>query len=114
MTEQRRTRGDGGLYQRADGAWVGVVELSAMPGQRRRRRVVSRDRNEAIRKFKKLRADVDEGRIAVTGNTTVAKWLERWINEIHADKIKPTTRRDYQTAITCTSCRPSATSGSTS
>jgi integrase len=97
--ETRRTRGDGGLYQRADGYWVGVVELARSEGKRRRRRVVSRDRNEAIRKLKKLRTDVEEGRIAVTGNTTVEKWLDRWITEIHAEKIRPTTLRDYRTSI---------------
>lgn len=98
--EKRRTRGDGGLYQRGDGAWVGVVELPVgADGKRRRRRVVSQDRNEAIRKLKKLRADVDQGRIAVTGNTTVAKWLDRWLTEIHAEKIRPTTQRDYRTSI---------------
>jgi integrase len=100
VTEKRRTRGDGGLYQRADGNWVGVVELPPADGQRRRRRVVARDRNEAIRKLKKLRTDVDEGRIAVTGNTTVAKWLDRWITDIHSEKIRPTTLRDYRSAIT--------------
>lgn len=95
----RRTRGDGGLYQRADGYWVGVVELPPADGKRQRRRVVRRDRNAAIAELKKLRGDVDSGRIAVTGSTTVAKWLDRWLNEIHAEKIRPTTRRDYQVAI---------------
>jgi integrase len=97
--QKRRPRGDGGLYQRADGAWVGVVELPLVNGKRQRRCVASKDRNEAIRKLKKLRADVDSGRIAVTGNTTVEKWLNRWLTEIHADKIRPTTQRDYRTAI---------------
>lgn len=103
MTDEnkpRRPRGDGGLYQRADGYWVGVVELPAgSDGKRRRKRVVRRDRNAAIAELKKLRNDVDGGRIAVTGNTTVAKWLDRWLEEIHADKIRPTTRRDYRTSI---------------
>lgn len=102
MTEEkkpRRTRGDGGLYQRGDGYWVGVVELPPADGKRQRRRVVRRDRNTAISELKKLRGDVDSGRIAVTGNTTVEKWLDRWLNEIHGEKIRPTTKRDYQTAI---------------
>ena len=80
MTEhekkKRRTRGDGGFYQRAKGLWVAAVELPpGADGKRRYRSVSSRDRNVAIEKLKRLRRDVQDGTIAVTGNTTVAKWL---------------------------------------
>lgn len=99
MSPKHRSKGDGGLYQRKDGMWVGVVELPQADGTRRRKVVYSKDRNQAIAKLKKLRRDVDEGRIAVTGNTTVEKWLQRWIEEIHGPRIRPTTKRDYQTSI---------------
>lgn len=99
MSPKHRSKGDGGLYQRKDGMWVGAVELPQGDGTRRRKVVYSKDRNAAIAKLKKLRTDVDEGRIAVTGNTTVEKWLNRWLAEIHAPRIRPTTLRDYQTSI---------------
>lgn len=98
--EIRRTRGDGGLFQRADGMWIGRVELPAGPnGERRRKQVASRSFAEAGAELKKLRTDVEQGRIAYTSATTVEKWMERWITEIHPDKIRPTTRRDYETTI---------------
>lgn len=98
--KRRRTKGDGGLFQREDGMWIGRVELPpGDDGVRRRKQVSSRDFDKAAAALRQLRRDVDEGRIAVTGSTTVAKWLERWITEIHPDKIRPTTRRDYETAI---------------
>jgi integrase len=99
VSPKHRSKGDGGLYQRADGMWVGAVELPQADGTRRRKVVYSKDRNQAIAKLKKLRTDVDQGRIAVTGNTTVDKWMHRWLEEIHAPRIRPTTRRDYQTTI---------------
>jgi integrase len=100
MTEKRRTRGDGGLFQRADGMWIGRYELPPGPdGERRRKTVSSKSFDVAAAKLHKLRGDVDEGRIAVTGNTTVEKWMDRWLTEIHVDKIRPTTTRDYKTAI---------------
>jgi integrase len=96
----RRTKGDGGLYQRADGVWIGRVELPpGRDGKRRQRTVSSRSFDTAAARLRKLRADVDDGRIAVTGNTTVSKWLDRWITEIHAQRIRPTTLRDYQMVI---------------
>lgn len=96
---KRRTKGDGGLYQRKDGLWVGVVELPPADGERKRRTITAKDRNKAIAKLKKLRADVDEGRIAVTSNTTVELWMERWLKDIHGTELRPTTFRDYSSVI---------------
>lgn len=95
-----RTKGDGSFYQRKDLMWIGRVELPpGLDGKRRYRTVSAVDRNLAIERFKKLRNDVQTGRIAVTGNTTVSKWLDRWLEEIHSKRIRPTTLRSYRTAI---------------
>jgi integrase len=100
MSPKRRSKGDGGLFQRSDGMWIGRVELPPGPDLKRRRKTVSSmSFAEAAKKLKKLRADVDEGRIAATGSTTVAKWLERWLEEIHGPRVRPTTKRDYATTI---------------
>lgn len=99
---KRRTKGDGGLFQRADGTWIGRVELPPVNGKRHRREVSSMDFDKAAAALRKLRRDVEDGKIAVTGNTTVAKWLERWITEIHPNsprRPRPTTIRDYRTSI---------------
>lgn len=95
----RRTRGDGGLYQRANGLWVGSYTVPTEDGSRRRAYVQSMDRNKCIDKLKKLRADVDEGTLPVTSKTTVAEWLDRWITEIHGPSLRPTTLRDYRGTI---------------
>jgi integrase len=103
MTEEekkkRRTRGDGAFYQRADGMWVGRVELATVDGKRRYRWVTSKNRNTAIDKLKKVRREVEDGTLAVTGSTTVEKWLTRWLEEIHGPKIRPGTLVDYQSIV---------------
>lgn len=95
---QRRTKGDGALYKRADGVWIGRVELPALDGKRRWKTVSSRDRNVTIARLKKLRADVDAGKILASGDTTVAKWLEKWL-EIRREKLRPGTHNDYERTI---------------
>jgi integrase len=95
----RRTKGDGALFHRADGMWIGRVEIPSTDGKRRTKSVSSRDRNEALRKLKKLRADVEGGRIAVTAATTVEKWLTRWLHDIHRRNIRPQTYRSYDRII---------------
>lgn len=95
----RRSKGDGSLFQRANGMWIGVVELPTQDGRRRQKRVSSMDRNKCIDKLKKLRRDVEDGYLPVTASTTVEKWLDRWMNEIHHTQIRPTTRISYETTI---------------
>lgn len=95
----RRPRGDGSLYKRDDGLWVGRVELTPKDGKRRWKKVSAKDRNEAIRKLKKLRADIDSGRIAVTSAATVQQWMERWLKDIHKRKIRPSTYQSYDRII---------------
>lgn len=97
--KRRRTNGDGAFFQRSDGLWIGRVELPTSNGKRRYREVSSVDRNKAMTKLKALRADVEQGRIAVTSNTTVEKWLNRWLDDIARPRIRPTTHGVYTTVI---------------
>lgn len=96
---ERRTKGDGSLYKRKDGTWIGRVELPTLDGKRRTKTVASKDRNACMDKLKKLRRDVEDGKIAVTGKTTVAQWLDRWITDIHGPTIRPSTRVSYESCI---------------
>jgi integrase len=95
----RRTKGDGSLFQRKDGMWVGRVELPPKDGKRRYKYVSSMDWAKCTAKLKKVRTDVDEGRIAVTGSTTVERWMKRWIEDIHAPRLRPNTLLDYRAII---------------
>lgn len=97
----KRDYGEGALFKRADGVWIGRMELPPGPdGVRRRRTVSSRDRNTAARRLRELRDDVRAGNIAVTGSTTLEKWLQRWLDEIVVyRKLRPTTLDDYRAVI---------------
>lgn len=55
----RGRRGDGSLFQRADGVWIGRIEVGFSPnGQRRRKTVSSRDRATAQRRLDELKASL--------------------------------------------------------
>jgi integrase len=99
--KQRRTKGDGSLFQRSNGLWVGRVELPSISETRRYRYVSSMDRNEAINKLKKLRGQILDGKITATGNTTVGKWLDKWleIRKGGARPLRPGTHDDYARTI---------------
>jgi integrase len=100
MPSKRRSPGDGTLFKRKrDGLWIGRVEVPSTDGKRRSREVSSKNRNEAIAKLKKLKADVAAGKVAVTSKTTVEAWLQRWIEDIRGPKLRPGTKNDYARTI---------------
>jgi hypothetical protein len=97
MARKRRGRGEGGVYQRADGYWVGAV--SGIDGSGRRRRVVvyGKTKGHAINKLKEVRpigADyVGNGR-----HVTLGTWLDQW-HEMAKGKLAPTTAQRHEQLI---------------
>ena len=97
MAGKRRQPGTGSLYKRkSDGMWIGAEEITTANGDRRRKTVSSRDRNECIRKKAELRKLIDSGRIPTAPSTTVAKWLEYWLEFIVTPNVSPATLYHYE------------------
>lgn len=97
----RRGKGDGTLFKRADGYWVGGVELAAgADGKRRFKRIVRKSRNDCINALRDLKRDVEAGRITGAKSTTVGKWLEYWSADILPHrKVTPGTMQSYRNTI---------------
>jgi integrase len=91
-----RGKGEGSIYRRADGYWVGQVEAGNYPnGRRRRARVVRRRRADVLAEMDRLRrvaqAGIDSGR-----HRTVERFVGWWIDEVKAGTIAPKTLRSYR------------------
>lgn len=89
----RRSPGDGTLFKRADGLWVAGFTVE---GQRYR--TTARSRNEAIRKRRTLRSEVEAGLKVKGGKAKLSTWLDSWL-EIHKPKVDPETWRSYETSV---------------
>lgn len=89
MSPKRRGKGDGTLFKRADGLWVGGIEIDTADGNRRRKTVSSKNRNEALRKLRELKAMVDAGIVPGTGSVKVSKYLDEWLVKVHRNRVKP-------------------------
>lgn len=86
----RRIKGEGGLYQRADGMWIGAVDLGWTPEGKRRRKVVSsRTQAGALEKLRKVRTEVDKHGDLSTESLTVETWCRRWLDEVQAPSVRP-------------------------
>lgn len=96
----RRRDGDGTLYRRESGLWVGSIDLGVgADGKRRRRSVSSTDKATAIGKLNTLRRQVEAGAIAVSPTAKAGDWFERWLVDIARPRLKPRTFASYRSII---------------
>lgn len=95
--KSRRDKGDGGLYKRADGMWIGAVQLPAgADGKRRRKTVSSKDYKTAAGKLRDLRRQIQDNPDAPSASMTVEKWLDHWLLHIVTPNARPKTRDGYR------------------
>lgn len=97
-TAKRRARGEGGLYKRADGMWVGVADVPTADGSRRQKKVYSKDFDTARDKLDELKGNIAKGIIPST-SMTLGTWLDYWLDEVHGPHVRPKTRQFYEEAI---------------
>jgi integrase len=77
---KRRGRGEGSVFERDDGQWVGSVSLGyAESGKRRRKTVYGATKQEVLDKIGRLRGDARAGNLPDAGNLTVGQLLDRWL-----------------------------------
>lgn len=92
----RRPAGEGTLYKRSDGLWVGAVEIPTSDGKRRRRTVSARKRADAAAKLRKLVTEIESGAVPTSNQTTVAAWTDYWLKQIVWPAVKPKTFNYYE------------------
>jgi len=94
----RRIRGEGGFYQRADGVWVGVIDLGIHNGKRIRKTASGKTKKIAQTKFVALKREIEKGG-GLTANITVEDWLNHWIETIASERVRERTLQGYRVYI---------------
>ncbi|GGF38771.1 site-specific integrase [Williamsia phyllosphaerae] len=97
---KRRAKGEGGIFQRANGLWVGTVELGYKDGKRQTKTITSMDYKTLVEKHRTLTRAIEDGLMPVTDKTTLDAWLTRWLDEIISREVKPGTLKTYRTVVT--------------
>lgn len=96
MTGRRRGHGEGTIYQRDDGLWVGRTEAGwTSRGTRRRVQVTAKTRAECARKLKEKRRELLTSGPAAEGiraGTTVKAWAAEWL-DMQERRVRPATFR---------------------
>lgn len=94
---KRRGRGEGAIFQRADGRWVAQVTLGYNAKGRRVNRIkYAGTKGEAQEKLKELQSQDLSANLEAVKKFTVAEYLDHWLS-VH--EVRPTTRHQYKQVI---------------
>ncbi|GAA2510109.1 site-specific integrase [Pilimelia columellifera] len=99
MSGKRRGRGEGSIYQLTDGRWRGVVDLGWSNGKRRRKYVTRKTRAEVAKSVRKMQALAEAGRLNTGRVPTLGQWMETYLAEVAAAKVRPSTLHRYREEV---------------
>lgn len=95
----KRANGEGSVYQRADGVWLGAAYVDTTDGQRRRVYVSGLTRAKASEKLNAKIELNNRGVRAPAKQWTVADYLEYWLKEVVAVKNRARTIELYEQTV---------------
>src|SRR4051812_11111513 len=80
MARKRRGRGEGAVFERGDGLWVGSISLGLTEaGKRNRRTVYGATKKEVLDELDRLRSEARVGSLPDAGGLSVGQLLDRWL-----------------------------------
>lgn len=96
----RRPSGDGLVRKRKDGRWEGRIMVGRdQEGKPIYRSVVDKSQKEMLEKLHGLIEAYREVELTDRKNYTLGEWLDKWLNEIMAMHLRPSTMKSYQNII---------------
>ncbi len=95
---KKRSNGQGSIYQRKDGIWVGAAYVLTNTGHRKRITVSAKTKTEADRKLRKKINDSDQGVPVAAESWTLGAYLEYWLANVVRHR-RPKTYQGYEGVV---------------
>ena len=94
-----RGKGEGSVYRRSDGRWVGAVELPRrLDGRRRRARVVRKRKTDVLVALDELKRQAADG-VIPDKTTTVEAVLTFWLDDVAANQVSASSLTEYRKRV---------------
>ena len=93
-------RGDGSIYQRKDGLWIGSLNLPKHGKDRRRKTVSAKTKSAVIVKLREERKKLEQAGDIPTSSQTLETWLTYWLEKVAPKRNRPNTVDDYRSKLT--------------
>ncbi|MGJ6962781.1 tyrosine-type recombinase/integrase [Streptosporangium sp. G11] len=97
--KRRRSQGEGSVFKRNDGRWVGQIDLGWTDGKRNRKTVYGATEKEALGKLAELREAQSKGQNLTAKPRKFAEWLDEWVEMKRRQGTRPLTLRGYRQLI---------------
>lgn len=98
----RRTHGSGSVYRLKTGGYRAACEIPPDPatGVRKRLTAKGRTKAKALARLKQKRIEYERtGRLRSSVTPLLGDWLDRWLREIVAPKLRPSTLATYRSVV---------------
>ena len=101
LEQRKRASGESSIYQDEDGRWHGFVSMGKKEnGRRDRRHASGAKRADVVSKVRALEAKRDAGMVDAAGRApTVGEWLDHWLDNIAARKVRARTLESYRSTV---------------
>jgi len=91
--------GEGSIYRRQDGRWVGAAYAPTNRGGRKRIAFYGKTRTEVREKLTALLRDVGRGLTVAAENWTVEQYLDHWLSSVVKPNRAPRTYQGYELVV---------------
>ncbi len=97
---KKRANGEGSIYQRSNGTWVAQITIGRdSEGRPKRTSFSGKTRKEVQEKVNKALSELQTGTFIEPTKTTLAQWLDTWMEEYKKPSLRPTTYEGYNFII---------------
>ena len=97
---QRATAGEASIFKDEFGRWHGWITVGLKTnGQRDRRHRSGKTRKEVVEKIRDLEVKRETGQMSAVTSDTVTGWLEHWLTNIAARRVRPRTLESYESMV---------------
>ena len=95
----RRGAGEGSIRRRKDGLWEARLTVGYEGGRQQRRSVYGKTRAETARKLAEALRAHDSGQPFADARTTLADYLDRWLEDFGQSSLRPRTYEGYSIVV---------------
>ena len=93
---KKRGNGEGSVYRRKDGLWVGQYKVLTPQGTKKTKYIYSKTRKEAATKLAAAIAERNSGVVYDSGSITVGEYLGEWLRSVRGTVRERTWRRSEE------------------
>ena len=97
----RRGNGEGSIYKRKSGSWTAQAYVTLQNGSRKRVGITAKSNEEVKKKLRNLMEQENRNVPYAEKNWTVGSYLDYWLDNVQAKKIRETTMASYKTMVRC-------------